>query len=87
MPSGDIAARSFSQFEIITTDPDLEPCWDRGRANQVGHAQEKWRQPQQELFLTETVYPQEKHELQVTLGALVDRTRSDSAAWVPFSAE
>jgi hypothetical protein len=50
-------------------------------------AQEPSRQPLQELFLTETVYPQDKHELQLTIGALVDRTRSDWAALVPFAIE
>ena len=45
------------------------------------------RQPLQELFLTETVYPQERGELQITLGSLADRTRTDTAALVPFSIE
>jgi hypothetical protein len=53
----------------------------------AARAQEPGRQPLQELFLTETVYPQERGELQVTLGALVDRTRDDKAALVPFSLE
>lgn len=50
-------------------------------------AQDSDRQPVQELFLTETVYPQEKHEVQLTLGTLVDRSRPDVAALVPFSIE
>jgi hypothetical protein len=52
----------------------------------IAAAQER-RQPVQELFLTETVYPQEKHELQLTLGSLVDRSRADRAGLVPFSIE
>ena len=44
-------------------------------------------QPLQELFFTEVVYPQEKHQMQVMLGALVDRSRPDLAALVPFSIE
>jgi hypothetical protein len=50
-------------------------------------AQEPPRQPLQELFLTETVYPQQKGEVQLTLGALVDRSRSDSASLTPFAVE
>ena len=45
------------------------------------------RQPLQELFLTETVYPQERGEFQITLGALGDRTRTDTAALIPVSIE
>ena len=44
-------------------------------------------QPLQELFFTEVVYPQSRHELQLTLGSLVDRARPDRAALVPFSIE
>jgi hypothetical protein len=50
-------------------------------------AQEKDRQPLQDLFFTQTVYPQERGETQLTLGALVDRTSVDNAALVPFSIE
>ena len=45
------------------------------------------RQPFQELFLTEVVYPQEKGDIQLTIGSLVDRSRPDLAALVPFSIE
>lgn len=51
------------------------------------YAQDKAPQPVQELFLTEMVYPQEKGEVQFTIGALVDRTRNDRAALMPFSVE
>jgi hypothetical protein len=46
-------------------------------------------QPVQELFFTEVVYPQEKGEIQLTLGALLDRTRSrsDKSALMPLSVE
>jgi hypothetical protein len=44
-------------------------------------------QPLQELFFTEVVYPQSRHELQLTFGSLVDRTREDKSALVPFSIE
>jgi hypothetical protein len=50
-------------------------------------AQDPPPQPVQELFLTEVVYPQDKGELQLTLSALVDRTRSDLSALIPFSIE
>lgn len=52
----------------------------------AAHAQEP-RQPIQELFLTDVVYPQEKGEIQFTVGALVDRTRDDRAALMPLSIE
>ena len=45
------------------------------------------RQPVQELFFTEVVYPQEKRELQLTLGSLVDRTRKDDSALTPVNVE
>jgi hypothetical protein len=50
-------------------------------------AQESRTQPLQELFLTEVVYPQEKGEVQVTFGSLVDRSRSDLSALLPFAIE
>lgn len=53
----------------------------------VAVGQEPPEQPLQELFLTETVYPQEKRELQLTLSSLVDRSRSDLAAVMPFTIE
>ncbi len=45
------------------------------------------RQPLQDLFFTQVVYPQQRGEVQLTLGALVDRTRAEYAALVPFSIE
>jgi len=45
------------------------------------------KQPLQELFFTEVVYPQERHEVQLTFGAFVDRTRSDKSALAPVSVE
>lgn len=45
------------------------------------------RQPVQELFFTEVVYPQSRHELQLTLGTFVDRASSDKSALTPFSIE
>lgn len=53
----------------------------------AAQAQEPAPQPVQELFLTDMVYPQEKGEVQLTIGALVDRTRDDRAALVPLSVE
>ena len=53
----------------------------------ISAAQDADRQPVQELFLTEVVYSQDKGEVQLTLGSLVDRSRSDLAAFVPFSIE
>lgn len=44
-------------------------------------------QPLQELFFTEVVYPQSRHELQITVGSLVDRTRQDKSALVPIGIE
>jgi hypothetical protein len=44
-------------------------------------------QPLQDLFFTEVVYPQQKHEVQLTLGSLVDRTRHDKSALAPFGVE
>ncbi len=49
-------------------------------------AQER-EQPVQELFFTETVYPQERGEIQLTLGTRLDRSRSDRAALTPVSIE
>jgi hypothetical protein len=55
---------------------------------QTGPPQEAERpQPVQELFFTETVYPQDKGEVQLTFGTLVDRSREDKAALMPFSIE
>jgi hypothetical protein len=45
------------------------------------------RQPVQELFFTEVVYPQERHEVQLTLGSFVDRSSEDKSALTPFSVE
>lgn len=50
-------------------------------------AQDPKPQPVQELFLTDVVYPQEKGEIQFTLGALVDRSPQHFAALIPFSIE
>jgi len=44
-------------------------------------------QPVQELFFTEVVYPQSRHEVQLTLGSFVDRTRADKSALAPVSVE
>jgi hypothetical protein len=44
-------------------------------------------QPLQELFFTEVVYPQSRHEVQLTLGSFVDRTRADKSALAPISVE
>ncbi len=44
-------------------------------------------QPLQELFLTETVYPQEKGEVQITLGILSDRSRAERPTLLPISIE
>jgi len=49
-------------------------------------AQER-EQPVQELFLTQVVYPQERHEVQLTIGNLIDQSRDDRAALVPFTVE
>jgi hypothetical protein len=53
----------------------------------VAAAQELGRQPLQELFLTEVVYPQQKGEIQLTLGSLIDRSRSDSSVLMPLTVE
>ena len=53
----------------------------------VSRAQDSRPQPLQELFLTEVVYPQERGEVQLTLGTLIDRTRFDRAALMPLSIE
>ena len=44
-------------------------------------------QPVQELFFTEVVYPQSRHEVQLTLGSFVDRTSADKSALAPVSVE
>jgi hypothetical protein len=53
----------------------------------ISDAQEAPPQPLQELFLTEVVYPQEKGEVQLMLGARIDRARADQSALVPFTIE
>ena len=56
----------------------------------VAAGQEERRpQPVQELFFTEVVYPQEKGEIQLTFGTLVDRSggRTDKSALMPLSIE
>lgn len=55
----------------------------------IAAAQEASRPPQplQELFFTEVVYPQSRHEVQLTFGSLIDRTREDKSALTPFSIE
>jgi len=45
------------------------------------------KQPLQELFFTEVVYPQQRHEVQITVGSFVDRTREDKSALAPISIE
>ncbi|HSJ41055.1 MAG TPA: hypothetical protein VK955_08385, partial [Xanthobacteraceae bacterium] len=50
-------------------------------------AQDEPPQPLQELFFTEVVYPQDKGEVQLTFGSLVDRSREDKAALMPLSIE
>jgi hypothetical protein len=57
------------------------------RIGASGASQEASRQPLQELFLTEVVYPQQKGEIQLTLGCLVDRSRSDLSALMPLAVE
>jgi hypothetical protein len=49
--------------------------------------QETPRQPLQELFFTEVVYPQEQREVQLTLGLRVDRSRSDLSMLMPLAIE
>lgn len=44
-------------------------------------------QPLQELFFTEVVYPQSRHEVQLTFGSFVDRSRPDKSALAPVSVE
>jgi hypothetical protein len=44
-------------------------------------------QPLQELFFTEVVYPQSKHEVQLTFGSLVDRSVRGTSALAPVSIE
>jgi hypothetical protein len=53
----------------------------------IAAGQEPSPQPVQELFFTETVYPQDRGEFQFTLGARIDRAESPSSALVPFSIE
>src|SRR5678815_4760688 len=50
-------------------------------------AQERDRPPVQELFLTEVVYAQDKHELQLAFASIIDRSRPDSATLMPLSIE
>jgi len=50
-------------------------------------AQEPPAQPLQELFLTEVVYPQERGEVQLTVGSLVDRSAPGTTALTPVSIE
>ena len=52
----------------------------------VAAAQEV-RQPLQELFLTEVVYPQEKGETQLTFSVLLDRAPAGGSALIPLSIE
>ena len=49
--------------------------------------QDERSQPLQELFLTEVVYPQEKGEIQLMLGSLLDRSPSDLPALLPLAIE
>jgi hypothetical protein len=53
----------------------------------AGAGQESRRQPLQELFLTEVVYPQQRGETELTLGWLVDRSRSDRQGLMPLAIE
>ena len=53
----------------------------------IASGQEPSAQPVQELFFTEVVYPQDRGELQLTLGARIDRAESPSSALVPFAVE
>jgi hypothetical protein len=53
----------------------------------ITRGQEPTPPPLQELFFTEVVYPQEQGETQLTLGSLVDRSRSDLSALMPFTIE
>jgi hypothetical protein len=46
----------------------------------AGQESQPSKQPLQELFFTEVVYPQQKHEVQLTFGTLVDRMRPDKSA-------
>jgi hypothetical protein len=52
----------------------------------VAMAQEP-RQPLQELFFTEVVYPQEKGEIQLTLSVLLDRSGPERSGLIPLSIE
>ena len=56
-------------------------------APRLASAQEPDTQPVQELFFTELVYPQEKGEWQLTLGARIDRARREQSSLVPFTVE
>jgi len=53
----------------------------------IAAAQESETQPLQELFLTETVYPQERGELQFTFGTRIDRASREQSSLLPFSVE
>ena len=62
--------------------------WPAAAHAQVPSGQETERpQPVQELFFTETVYPQDRGEVQLTFGSMVDRSREDKAAIMPFTVE
>jgi hypothetical protein len=50
-------------------------------------AAQEMRQPVQELFLTEVVYPQEKGETQLTLSMLLNRSPGAGSALIPLSIE
>jgi hypothetical protein len=50
-------------------------------------AQTERPQPIQELFFTETVYPQDRGEVQLTITSLIDRTGSEEAGLLPVSFE
>jgi hypothetical protein len=45
------------------------------------------QQPLQELLFTEVVYPQQKGEIQLTLGSRVDRSRPDLSVLMPLNIE
>src|SRR6188768_4019773 len=47
----------------------------------------RMQQPLQELIRTEVVYPQEKHETQITVASAIDRHRDARAFSVPLHLE
>lgn len=53
----------------------------------AGQEASKPPQPLQELFFTEVVYPQSRHEVQLTLGSFVDRAGVNRSTLTPFSIE